>query len=124
MLILNLNLITAQELIIGEKTVEPGIVFIFEGAIKDHIIPKGMHLSENETNKVDVLSGAFLCFKKEIIEKIGLLDETFFMYGEDIDFSYRITKSGYKNYYFPKTTIIHYKGESTKKSSVNYVFIF
>ena len=50
MLILNLNLITAQELIIGEKTVEPGIVFIFEGAIKDHIIPKGMHLSENETN--------------------------------------------------------------------------
>jgi GT2 family glycosyltransferase len=82
------------------------------------------YLSENQTNKVDVLSGAFLCFKKEIVEKTGLLDETFFMYGEDIDFSYRITKSGYNNYYYPETTIIHYKGESTKKSSVNYVFIF
>ena len=82
------------------------------------------YLNENETNKVDVLSGAFLCFKKELVEKTGMLDETFFMYGEDIDFSYRITKSGYNNYYFPETTIIHYKGESTKKSSVNYVFIF
>ena len=50
MVILNLNLMNAQELIIGEKTVEPGIVFIFEGAIKDHIIPMGMHLSEKETN--------------------------------------------------------------------------
>ncbi len=82
------------------------------------------YLSETEINKVDVLSGAFLCFKKEVVEKTGLLDETFFMYGEDIDFSYRITKSGYNNYYYPDTTIIHYKGESTKKSSVNYVFIF
>ena len=82
------------------------------------------YLNENKTNKVDILSGAFLCFKKELIEKTGMLDETFFMYGEDIDFSYRITQSGYNNYYFPETTIIHYKGESTKKSSVNYVFIF
>ncbi|MAA57988.1 MAG: hypothetical protein CL855_05910, partial [Cryomorphaceae bacterium] len=70
------------------------------------------------------LSGAFLCVSQEAIKKIGLLDETFFMYGEDIDFSYRITKGGYKNYYLPETTIIHYKGESTKKSSVNYVFVF
>lgn len=46
------------------------------------------------------------------------------MYGEDIDLSYRIIKAGYKNLYFPDTTIIHYKGESTKKSSVNYVFVF
>ena len=82
------------------------------------------YLNEFETNEIDVLSGAFLCVSKEAIEKIGLLDETFFMYGEDIDFSYRITKGGYKNYYFPETTIIHYKGESTKKSSVNYVFVF
>ena len=50
MLILNLNFINSQELIIGEKTVEPGIVFIFEGAIKDHVMPNKMHLSENETN--------------------------------------------------------------------------
>src|SRR5205814_635287 len=53
-----------------------------------------------------------------------LLDETFFMYGEDIDLSYRITQAGYKNYYFPETRIIHYKGESTKKSSINYVLVF
>ena len=82
------------------------------------------YLNEYETNEIDILSGAFLCVSAEAIEKIGLLDETFFMYGEDIDFSYRITKGGYKNYYLPETTIIHYKGESTKKSSVNYVFVF
>jgi len=82
------------------------------------------YLNEYETNEIDVLSGAFLCVSMDAVEKIGLLDETFFMYGEDIDFSYRITQAGYKNYYFPETTIIHYKGESTKKSSVNYVFVF
>ena len=82
------------------------------------------YLKEHEINKVDVLSGAFMLIRKELIEKIGLLDESFFMYGEDIDFSYRITQAGYDNYYYPDTTIIHYKGESTKKSSVNYVFIF
>ena len=82
------------------------------------------YLNEHEVNKVDVLSGAFLLFKKEVSEKIGMLDEAFFMYGEDIDFSYRITQGGYHNYYYPETSIIHYKGESTKKSSVNYVFIF
>lgn len=82
------------------------------------------YLDEYEVNEIAVLSGAFLCVRQETIEKIGLLDETFFMYGEDIDFSYRITKAGFKNYYFPKTTIIHYKGESTKKSSINYVFVF
>jgi len=81
-------------------------------------------LDENEINEVDVLSGAFMLIRKSVIDKIGVLDETFFMYGEDIDLSYRITKAGFKNYYFPKTRIIHYKGESTKKSSVNYVFVF
>ena len=82
------------------------------------------YLSEFETNEVDVLSGAFMLMRKETLDKVGLLDETFFMYGEDIDLSYRIQQGGYKNYYFPETKIIHYKGESTKKSSVNYVFIF
>jgi len=62
--------------------------------------------------------------RMETLQNIGLLDEQFFMYGEDIDLSYRIIKSGYKNYYFPETTIIHYKGESTKKGSLNYVRIF
>jgi hypothetical protein len=62
--------------------------------------------------------------RAESLEKVGLLDETFFMYGEDIDLSYRIQLGGWKNYYCSDTTIIHYKGESTKKSSVNYVFVF
>ena len=82
------------------------------------------YLNEFETNEVDILSGAFMLMRKEALDKVGLLDETFFMYGEDIDLSYRIQKGGYSNYYFPETRIIHYKGESTKKSSVNYVFVF
>lgn len=82
------------------------------------------YLGENEINSVDVLAGAFMLIRKKTLDKIGLLDEDFFMYGEDIDLSYRIIKGGYKNYYFPETRIIHYKGESTKKSSVNYVFVF
>lgn len=81
-------------------------------------------LDDNETHEVDVLAGAFMLLRRSVLDKIGLLDETFFMYGEDIDLSYRIVKAGYKNYYFPHTRIIHYKGESTKKSSVNYVFVF
>lgn len=82
------------------------------------------HLSEFETNEIEILSGAFMLMRNETLQKVGLLDEAFFMYGEDIDLSYRIIKGGYKNYYFPETRIIHYKGESTKKSSVNYVFVF
>ena len=82
------------------------------------------HLSNDETNEVEILAGAFMMMRRETLDKVGLLDETFFMYGEDIDLSYRITQGGYKNYYFPETRIIHYKGESTKKTSVNYVFVF
>ncbi|MFN8254290.1 MAG: glycosyltransferase [Bacteroidales bacterium] len=78
-------------------------------------------LDENKTQKVEVLSGAFMFIRHSVLEQIGLLDETFFMYGEDIDLSYRITLSGYDNYYFPETTIIHYKGQSTKKSGFKYV---
>lgn len=81
-------------------------------------------LSEEETNEVDVLSGAFMMLRKSVLEEIGYLDEDFFMYGEDIDLSYRVIKAGYKNYYFADTTIIHYKGESTKKGSLNYVRTF
>jgi GT2 family glycosyltransferase len=82
------------------------------------------YLPEDEINEIEILSGAYMLLRKSVLDKIGLLDETFFMYGEDIDLSYRIIKEGYKNYYFPDTKIIHYKGESTKKSSVNYVFVF
>jgi len=82
------------------------------------------YLDKNKTSEVDVLSGAFMLLRKETLDKTGLLDETFFMYGEDIDLSYRITRAGYKNYYFAESSIIHYKGESTRKSSVNYVIVF
>ena len=82
------------------------------------------YMDENEICEIDVISGAFFMTRKVVINKIGMLDESFFMYGEDIDLSYRIQKSGYKNFYFPKTSIIHYKGESTKKTSVNYIFMF
>ncbi len=82
------------------------------------------YLDKNANHQVDVLSGAYMLIRKTCLDKIGLLDETFFMYGEDIDLSYRITQAGYKNYYFSESSIIHYKGESTKKSSVNYVLIF
>ncbi len=82
------------------------------------------YLSEFENHEVEVLSGAFMMIKKEVLEQIGYFDETFFMYGEDIDLSYRITQNGYKNFYVAETSIIHYKGESTKKISVNYVKVF
>ncbi|MCC6720871.1 MAG: glycosyltransferase [Bacteroidia bacterium] len=81
-------------------------------------------LPQDQTNRVEVLAGAFMFIRKDALSKTGLLDESFFMYGEDIDLSYRIIKSGYYNYYFPETSIIHYKGESTKKGSANYVKIF
>lgn len=81
-------------------------------------------LDNNEVHEVEVLSGAFMLMRRKALDITGLLDEDFFMYGEDIDLSYRITQSGFKNYYFPHTRIIHYKGESTKKSSINYVFVF
>lgn len=81
-------------------------------------------LDKEQVHEVDVLAGAFMMMRREALDKVGLLDETFFMYGEDIDLSYRIQLGGYKNYYYPHSSIIHYKGESTKKSSVNYVFVF
>jgi len=82
------------------------------------------HLDKNETHKVDILAGAFMMMRNSVLDQVGLLDEDFFMYGEDIDLSWRIRLGGYDNYYFPETRIIHYKGESTKKSSVNYVLVF
>jgi len=82
------------------------------------------YLDNNETHEIEILAGAFMLMRKKTLDKVGLLDEDYFMYGEDIDLSYRILKGGYKNYYFPETTIIHYKGESTKKGSINYVKVF
>ena len=82
------------------------------------------HLPEDEVNEIEIMPGAFLMFRREVYEKIGGLDESYFMYGEDIDFSWRIRLAGWKNYYLPETRIVHYKGESTKKGSMNYVYTF
>ncbi len=82
------------------------------------------YLNENEISEIEVISGAFFLIRRSVLELTGPLDESFFMYGEDIDLSYRIMQAGYKNYYYPGTTIIHYKGESTKKGSLNYVKVF
>ena len=81
-------------------------------------------LDKEEIHEVEVLAGAFMMIRHDVLKEIGLLDEDYFMYGEDIDLSYCINKAGFKNYYYPHTTIIHYKGESTKKTSVNFVFTF
>ncbi|NOY37195.1 MAG: glycosyltransferase [Chlorobi bacterium] len=109
----------------------PGIAF-FKVFGLSRLFPKSRrfnryalgHLDPDRTHIVEVLSGAFMLIRKEALEKTGGLDEDFFMYGEDIDLSYRILKAGYRNYYFAGTTIIHYKGESTKKGSLNYVLMF
>ncbi|MDE7118457.1 MAG: glycosyltransferase family 2 protein, partial [Bacteroidaceae bacterium] len=81
------------------------------------------YLNKQSINPIEIVSGAFMFIRKEALDKVGLLDETFFMYGEDIDLSYRVLKAGYQNYYIP-TSILHYKGESTKKDSIRYVNAF
>jgi len=82
------------------------------------------HLDNNQTHSVEILSGAFMWMRKSALDQVGLLDEAFFMYGEDVDLSWRLIQGGWKNYYFAETSIIHYKGESTKKGSLNYVYVF
>ncbi|MEO0900147.1 MAG: glycosyltransferase [Bacteroidota bacterium] len=81
-------------------------------------------LDKDEDHEIEILSGAFMWMRKSLLDEIGYLDETFFMYGEDIDLSYRVMLGGQKNYYLHDPKIIHYKGESTKKGSLNYVKVF
>ena len=82
------------------------------------------HLPDDEDNDIEIMPGAFLMFRREVYSQIGGLDESYFMYGEDIDFSWRIHLAGWKNHYLPQARIVHYKGESTKKGSMNYVYTF
>lgn len=70
---------------------------------------------EDEIGKVDILVGAFMLMKKSVYKTVAGFDEDYFMYGEDIDLSYKIKKAGFQNYYYGKTSVIHYKGESTLK---------
>lgn len=81
------------------------------------------YLNREEANYIEVISGAYMMLRREALEQVGLLDESFFMYGEDIDLSYRMLQGGWKNAYIP-SPILHYKGESTQKSSYRYVHIF
>lgn len=78
------------------------------------------YLDEGDSARIEIVSGAFMMLRHSALDEVGLLDETFFMYGEDIDLSYRLLKSGYKNFYLP-SPIVHYKGESTQKTSFRYV---
>ena len=73
----------------------------------------------DEAAQIEVISGAYCMLRRKAIEQVGLLDEDFFMYGEDIDLSYRLLKGGWENWYLPMP-IIHYKGESTQKSSFRF----
>ena len=80
-------------------------------------------LDENSATPIEIISGAYMFVRKSVLDKCGLFDEDFFMFGEDIDLSYRMLKTGYKNYYLP-SRIIHYKGESSRKNTFRYVYVF
>ena len=82
------------------------------------------HMDPSRNHEADVLAGAFMMVRKDVLSQVGGFDENFFMYGEDVDLSYRIQKAGFRNYYIADTTIIHFKGESTKRGSLNYVRMF
>ena len=81
------------------------------------------HLPWDQPAQIEVISGAFCLLRKQALDQIGLLDEDFFMYGEDIDLSYRLLKGGWQNWYLPYP-ITHYKGKSTQKTDYRYVHIF
>ena len=81
------------------------------------------YLDEYAATPIDIISGACMFIRKSVLDECGLLDEDFFMYGEDIDLSYRMLKTGKQNYYLP-TRILHYKGESTHKNTFRYVYVF
>ncbi len=82
------------------------------------------YLDENQTYEVDAISGAFMMMRAEVYKKIGGFDPAFFMYGEDLDFCYRTQQAGFKVFYFHETEVIHFKGESTKRSKIDETKIF
>ena len=83
-----------------------------------------LHLGEDEVGEVDALMGAFMLMPREVIDEVGLFDEDYFMYGEDIDLCYRIKEAGYKVVYYPEAQIIHYKGGSSKKRRTKVIYDF
>jgi GT2 family glycosyltransferase len=93
-----------------------GFSFLFPKSkfFNNYYLPQ---IDSRETSLTEVISGAFMFIRREALNKSGLLDEMFFMYGEDIDLSYRLMQTGYRNYYFPDIQIIHFKGRSTDRNS-------
>ena len=81
------------------------------------------HLPWDKPNRIEVVSGAFCLLRRKAINEVGMLDEDFFMYGEDIDLSYRLLKGGWENWYLP-LPIVHFKGKSTHKNEYRYVHVF
>ena len=82
-----------------------------------------MFLDKDKYSEIEIISGAFMFIRRSLLDEVGFFDESFFMYGEDIDLSYRLLLTGHKNYYLP-LRILHYKGESTRKDTYRYVKIF
>jgi GT2 family glycosyltransferase len=83
------------------------------------------HLSEYETCRADILTGAFMLIRREALDRAGLFDTAFFMYGEDIDLCWRIRKAGFYNYYLPGVLVTHFKGRSAmidRESSVRHFY--
>ena len=72
------------------------------------------YLRPEQTHEVDALSGSFMMVRREVLDAVGLLDERFFMNGEDLDWCYRIKKAGWRIYYVPDTQVIHFGGQSQK----------
>lgn len=82
------------------------------------------YMDPNETYPIDCLVGAFMMVRRETIQQIGGLDETFFMYGEDIDWCYRIKEAGWGIHYHPATYIVHYKGASSRRKPFKIIYEF
>jgi len=109
----------------------PGVAF-FRLTGLSRLFPnsKGMakynltYLNPNQANEVDAVSGAFLMIRRQVVDKIGKLDERFFMYGEELDWCLRTKKAGWKVMYYPDAEIIHYKGECSKSNSRKAAFEF
>lgn len=100
-----------------------GLSLLFPGSplINRYYLPQ---INMMETSLTEVISGAFMFLRREAINISGLLDEAFFMYGEDIDMSYRLLQTGYHNYYFPGAVIVHFKGKSTPRDGYNDILSF
>jgi GT2 family glycosyltransferase len=100
-----------------------GLSYLFSGSslINRYYLPQ---INLTETSLTEVISGAFMFLRRDALNRSGLLDEDFFMYGEDIDLSYRLLHTGYHNYYFPGAAIVHFKGKSTPKDGYTDILSF